>query len=268
MKDASVTVGIPFTNDTNLEYLKNSIDSIINQTLRIDCIHLIQDGPINNDLYSLIKTYENACSNIKVLVFPKKGLPYVLNKSIQSSDTKYYARMDSDDIAYLTRIEKQIEYLEKNSKIDILGAWSKEFDDKSNLEDGFINKRPMSYSDIKEYFHYRSAFIHPTVVFRLKLFNKIGYYNEKFLTAQDIEFSARAFKNNIIISNLQEPLLYYRVDGLQARRSDFSAIKRQIIAKYSYNTLSLKFNFLKILSILFRFLPVYIRKWSYNKLRY
>ena len=63
----------------------------------------------------------------------------------------------------------------------------------------------------------------------------------------------RALQNNIQISNLQEPLLYYRIEGIQSRRSNLAAIKRQIFSKYSSNTLSIKYNILKILSILVRF---------------
>ena len=268
MISGNVTVGIPFCDQVNYNHLKNAIDSIVNQTVNIDSIHLIKDGSVSNDLEKLIQGYNSKYSNIEILSFSKRGLPYVLNQSILKSSTKYYARMDSDDIAFPNRIKKQINFLEKNQDIDILGTWSKEFVDDNKKKDGFINKRPLEYQEIKKYFHYRSSFIHPTVVFRLSLFDKIGFYNEKFLTAQDIELSARALKNNIKISNLQEPLLYYRIQGIQGRRSSFNAIKRQIIAKYSYNTFSLKLNFLKILSILFRFLPLWIREWSYKKLRY
>jgi len=268
MIDSTITVGIPFTNETNASHLKKSINSIVNQTLIVDCIHLIQDGEISEELSDLINTYSDKYSNIQILSFPKSGLPYVLNQSIKRCKTKYYARMDSDDIAFTSRIEKQVRYLNDNTNIDILGTWSKEFQDDNNLDGGFINKRPDDYNEIKNFFHYRSAFIHPTVVFRLSLFEKIGFYNETFYTAQDIELCGRALQNNIQISNLQEPLLYYRVEGIQSRRSNLGAIKRQIFSKYSYNTLSIKYNVLKILSILLRFLPVFIRKWSYKKLRY
>ena len=144
----SVTVGIPFCNETNLAYLTSSINSIINQTFNVDCIHLIKDGPINDDLEHLIKRYRDEYPNIEILSFPKKGLPYVLNQSIMSCNTEYYARMDSDDIAFETRIEKQIRYLQKSPETYILGTWSKEFEDESRMEDGFVNRRPFNYSQI------------------------------------------------------------------------------------------------------------------------
>lgn len=262
-----LTVGIPFYDGSNIKNLQDSIDSIIKQTLPPDCIHLIQDGPINHKMKNLIDEYEKRYSNIKSLKLPKKGLPYALNQSIMQTETKYYARMDCDDISLPNRLEKQVEYLDKNLDIDMLGGWSIEFSQDIQKEKGFINKRPSTYKKVKEYFHYRSSFIHPTLVLRMTVFDKIGYYDENFLTAQDLEFCARALKKNIKISNLQEPLLYYRIKGVQFRRSDLKAIKRQIIAKYSYNTLSIKLNVLKIASIIFRFFPQKIRIWAYNNLR-
>ena len=109
--------------------------------------------------------------------------------------------------------------------------------------------------------------VHPTVVFRVSVFDKIGLYDEKFYTDQDLELWSRALKNKVGISNIQKPLLYFRIEGRQKRRSKFSAIKRQIIARYSYNTLSMKLNILKIASILFRLLPEKIRLWGYKNIR-
>ena len=262
----SVTVGIPFCNETNLAYLTSSINSIINQTFSVDCIHLIKDGPINDDLEHLIKRYSDEYPNIEILSFPKKGLPYALNQSIMSCDTEYYARMDSDDIAFDSRLEKQIKFLEENPSIDILGAWAIEFEN-NILEKGFINKKPDSEKKIFEYFHYMNPLIHPSVVFRMSVFGKIGLYNEKFYTAQDLELWSRALKNKIKISNIQEPLLYYRVDGRNKRRSSFPAILRQIKARYALKTFSIKLNILKLSSIILRLLPGRIKDWAYKNLR-
>ena len=266
-ENSNVTVGIPFYNHSNAKELQDSIDSIVSQTLTPDSIHLIQDGDVNDNLKSLIERYKKKYSNIEILKLPKKGLPYALNQSIMKAKTKYYARMDCDDISFPDRLEKQVAYLEKNPNIGMLGGWSVEFSENIDKDKGFVNKRPSTFKKVKEYFHYRSAFIHPTVMIRMSVFDQVGYYNERFLTAQDIEFCARALKKGIKISNLQEELLYYRVKGVQLRRSDLNAIKRQIIAKYSYNTLSVKLNILKIASIIFRFFPEKIRNWVYNNLR-
>ena len=104
-------------------------------------------------------------------------------------------------------------------------------------------------------------------MFRVDVFKTIGYYNENLNSDQDLELWGRAIQSGIKIGNIQKPLLYFRTEGRQKRRSKFSAIKRQIIARYSYNTLSVKLNILKIVSILFRLLPEKIRLWGYKNIR-
>ena len=263
-----ITVGIPFYSKSKPGYLMESINSILNQSMKADKIHLIQDGPISNELKEVVNNYKKQHPNLfKIIILNKKGLPHALNKSIYKTNTKYYARMDSDDIAFKTRLEEQVLYLEKNADIDILGSWAKEFDKKIDEKEDFINKRPSNQYEIEEYFHYMNPLVHPTVIFRVSVFDKIGFYNEKFYTDQDLELWGRALKNRVNISNIQKPLLYFRIEGRQKRRSKLSAIKRQIIARYSYNTLSIKLNILKIAAILFRLLPERIRIWGYDNIR-
>ena len=262
-----ITVGIPFYNKTHPEHLKMSVNSILTQTIKIERLHLIQDGPINDELDKLIKKYkEDNPSIIKILVLPKRGLPHGLNESIKLSNTKYYARMDADDISFQNRLQVQFDFLEKNKDTQILGAWAVEFETDYN-ERFFLNKRPNDIKKINEYFHYMNPLIHSTVMFRTIVFNELGYYNSNFYTDQDLELWGRALKNKIHISNIQEPLLYLRVLGRQDRRSQTSAIKRQLLARYSYNTPSIKLNILKICAIIFRILPKKIREWSYKNLR-
>jgi len=263
-----VTLGIPFYQKSKVDHLKTCIDSILSQTYVPSVIHLIQDGPVNGDISNLIDKYiQKYPDNFKILILPKKGLPYALNQSIKKSNTKYYARMDADDIAIQNRLEIQFNYLEENPNIDILGTWAYEFKNDYNKNDLYINKTPNVIKLINEYVHYRNPLIHPSVMFRINLFKKIGFYNEKMITDQDLELWGRALKNKINISNIQQPLLFLRTNDRLIRRSQLPAIKRQIIIRYSYNTWSLKLNFLKLISILLRVLPFRIREWAYNNLR-
>ena len=104
-------------------------------------------------------------------------------------------------------------------------------------------------------------------MFRKSVFKKIGYYNESFFTQQDLELWGRAIKNNIVIDNLMKPLIYYRNVGVLNRRSSYNEILLQIKARYSFNTYSIRLNFLKLIAILFRLLPFNFRKWGYENLR-
>jgi glycosyltransferase involved in cell wall biosynthesis len=261
--NSSVTVGIPFYSDSKPEELKAAIDSIISQSLRSVDIHLIQDGLVPEALSQIIHSYIEGHSNITHLVIKhNSGLAHAINLSILNTTSKYYARMDSDDIAHPQRLEKQVQFLETHPDIDILGTWAVEFE--NDPEQGSIRKLPVEATEMKQMFHYRNPFIHPTVVFRRSVFAKIGLYDATFLD-EDLELWSRAFLAGINVANLPEPLLFYRFAGSIQRRS--SRLYYHIKARYQFNTWSIKLNLLKVLSLLLRIMPYPFQAWAYKNLR-
>ena len=122
---------------------------------------------------------------IKILYFDKINRNVLINFSIQQTNTTYYGRMDADDICFPDRFEKQINFLVENPEIDILGSWAIEFEKEADIKKGFLKKLPSEYHKLEKLFHYRNPLIHPTVVFRRTVFNKMSYYNETFFSDQD-----------------------------------------------------------------------------------
>jgi glycosyltransferase involved in cell wall biosynthesis len=263
---ADVTVGIPFYKESKLAHFQAAIDSILCQDLLPTEIHLIQDGPVQNTLQEVVNQYTANYPFVKhLLITQNMGLAYALNTSILNCSTNYYARMDSDDIAHPERLSKQVHFLEENSYIDILGTWAFVFEGELPSQNCPIRVMPARYQKIQELFHYQNPLIHPSVMFRRSVFAQLGLYNRAFRSECDLELWARALKLQIGISNITEPLLYYRNTGVIARRA--AALGQQIIARYRYNTLSPKLNLLKVTSLLFRLLPEDIQKWGYKRFK-
>ena len=267
MEKSSITVGIPFYYNTVCQEFMLAVDSILSQTIQPYEIHLIQDGNINFELQNIVSNYLKKYSFIKHIKLAKSNLSTVLNYSIRVSKTKYYARMDSDDISISKRIKLQYDFLENNPSIDILGSWAVEFEDDINESNNFIKKVPHKYSDIIKFYHYRNPLIHPTVMFRKDLFSAIGYYNENLNSDQDLELWGLAIKAEVGISNIQQPLLYHNVKGIHDRRTRLSAIKNQIIARRVLKAKTLKLKALKFFAICFRFMPIFFIKYGYEKFR-
>lgn len=258
-----VTVGIPFYKGSNVKHFRIAVDSILSQTLIPKEIHLIQDGSVPQELKEAVNEYTVKYPHIKhILIVKNMGLAHALNISILNSSSKYYARMDSDDIAHPERLSKQVNFLEKNADIDILGTWAFVFENEFPNQNCSIRMMPVTNKKIHELFHYQNPLMHPSVIFRVNVFAKTGLYNMEFISECDLELWARALKLGVGISNLSEPLLYYRNTGVIARRS--AALGQQIKARYRYNTLSLKLNILKFLSLLFRLLPQSWQMWGYK----
>ncbi len=262
-----VSVGIPFYHKTKVDEFNTAVKSILNQTLKPDVIYLVQDGPVGGVMTDFLDQLSLSEPSIQLIRIEKKGTAASLNASINRCSTKYYARMDADDISFPNRLYKQIQYLEENPKVDIIGSWAIEFEDEAKIDNGFIKKLPSDYNKLKELFHYRNPLIHPTVVFRKSVFDQIGFYNETYFTDQDLELWSRVLKRKILITNLQEPLLYFRTKNVIKRRSSIPAVIRQIKARYSYNTWSVKLNILKILMIMSRLTPQFMQQYLYNNFR-
>ena len=267
MKKNDITVGIPFYSKTITQEFILALDSILEQTLKPFEIHLIQDGDIDSELDEIIGGYLRLYNHIKHIKLNKSNLSRALNESIKLTKTKYYARMDSDDISKPNRLEIQYQFLEENDNIDILGSWAIEFDDDINNPENFIKKVPNQYSDIIRFYHYRNPLIHPTVMFRLNVFNIIGYYNEKLTTDQDLELWGRSVQSEVGIYNIQKPLLYHNIKGMHSRRTKLESIYNQILARRLVSANSYHLKILKFLAICFRFMPRGIIKYGYRNLR-
>ncbi len=202
-----VTVGIPYHSGVKPEQLYLAIDSILNQSVAVKKIHLIQDGSVGIELEGIVQQF-NHQPTIDLLVFNKNyGLAYVLNHSIKLAETKYYARMDADDISEKHRIEKQFSFMEKNHNIDIIGTWAKDIDLYGN--ELTLRKTPIGHSQIYKYI-WTCPFIHPTVMFRRESILRTGLYNVNLKRRQDYDLWFRCAKLGLQFANLPEPLLKYR----------------------------------------------------------
>ena len=114
-----VTIAIPAYNCQ--EYIDYAVQSVINQTYKNWELLLLDDGSTDGTLQKL-KAYETD-DRIRIISDGQnRGLIYRLNQSINLAHGRYYARMDADDIMLIHRVQSQIDFLEKNPSIDVVGS--------------------------------------------------------------------------------------------------------------------------------------------------
>ncbi len=187
--------------NTKEEWLRESIESILNQTFGDFEFIIINDGSTNN-AEDVILSYKD--ERIKYIKQENQGLAKSLNTGLNIAKGEYIARMDSDDISLPERFEKQVKFLDKNKDISILGTWFERFPQKE------IIKHPsnIKYLDLLQ----RCYIGHPTVMFRRAEFEKYNLkYNPEYL-CEDYELWSRAI-SYFRIANLPEILLKYRWSG-------------------------------------------------------
>lgn len=220
------------------EYLIEAVESVFNQSLQPDELILVEDGPLNNDLYTALDSLCSKFSKIKRISLEiNSGLGTALNEGLTHCSNELVARMDSDDICYPTRFEKQLSFMMQNPDIDVCSSWIQEFEgDITNTK--AIKKVPATHEEISEYAKLRNPLNHPSVVFRKKAVLDVGGY-KPFLLFEDYYLWVRMMVNGCKLANVQECLVYFRVSSeMYKRRGGFKYAR--VSAKFQWILYKLK----------------------------
>ena len=190
------------------QYLAESIHSIMTQTIPPQEFVLVCDGPLTADLENVIKMYTREFPNLIHIIRLKEnhGLGIALNEGLHACQNEWIVRMDSDDIAFANRCEKQIKFAQENG-LDVSSAWVKEFGKDRRVTGR--RKVPDSHQEIETYAHKRNPMNHPCVVYRKSQLIRVGGYRD-FPKFEDYDLWVRLLQNGAKMGNIQEPLLYMR----------------------------------------------------------
>ena len=206
------------------EYLKEAIDSILNQTVKTDDFVIVCDGPLTEGLDKVIADYVKTYSGLFTVYRLSRniGLAKALNNGILQCKNELIARMDSDDISAPDRIEKQIAAINEK-KADIVGANIIEFVGNIN-NTGNSRIVPEKNEDIITFAKKRSPFNHPTIMYKKSAVIAAGFY-EDYRFCEDYNLWATMLNMGYKGYNIQENLLYMRGgEEMYKRRGGFSYV--------------------------------------------
>ncbi len=199
------------------EYLRQSLDSVFAQTLRADEVILVEDGPLTQELYAILKEYQNTFPELKIITLAvNQGLGKALNEGLKHCSFDLVARMDTDDVCKGYRFENQIKYMEDHPDIDLCSSWIEEFEE-SPEKIISIKTLPETHEDISSYIKKRNPINHPSSCFRKKAVMEAGGY-QHFPLFEDYYLWARMFKHGSKIYNIQTPLLSFRTSKEMFKR--------------------------------------------------
>jgi glycosyltransferase involved in cell wall biosynthesis len=204
MTQPIISVVMPVYNRE--QYLKESIESILNQTFT-DFEFIIVDDQSTDSSWQIIQDYAAKDSRIvAVKNNGKKGCYSARNCGNRLAKGKYIAVMDSDDIALPERLQTQFDFMEQNPNIDICGSWAKTFGDRDETI-----KILQYHEEIRDETFFYCPMIHPSVAFRNT--NTI-LYSEDRTSAQDYDLWSRMI-DQLKFTNIPKVLLLYRVHEKQ-----------------------------------------------------
>lgn len=195
------------------EYLRLALDSMLNQTVVPDEIVLVEDGPLTDELYSVLDDYP-MLKRIKNET--NLGLGLALNVGLKECRNELVARMDTDDCSKPERCEKQLGRFLEKPYLAIVGSHIDEFiGDPLNV----ISQRivPVTSEEIYEFAKKRSAFNHPAVMYsKTSVLENNGYANLK--RNQDVDLFGRMQFKGYKAENIDEALLWFRSSDELAKR--------------------------------------------------
>lgn len=253
-------------------FVRQSIDSVLAQTILTDDFLLICDGPLTNELDELVDKYAREGKDFfRVIRLEKNiGLGAALRFGLPLCKNRLVARMDDDDIAYPDRCEKELEFYASHPEISILGSYVTEFE--NNIENIIREKRvPADMKSIMNFSKRRNPFNHSTVMMDKDRIISVGNYSE-MRTNQDVELWVRALNNGLIGANLSESLVYFRFDNdTYQRRKDIKNVRLMVqvwrdFYKKNYCTI---FDYMSVAvtQYVVALAPKNLIKWAYDHLR-
>ena len=224
---------------TNEQYLREAIESILNQTFT-DFEFLILDDCPNDTRERIVKSYKD--KRIKYSINDKNlGISASRNKLIEMAQSEYLAVFDHDDISYPDRLEKEVKYLDEHKDIGVVSSWTR------NMPKYKIAKNPSNNYDIKLCLIKECNVPHSASMIRKSVLidNNIRY-EEEFSPAEDWALWCKLIAVTNFY-NIPEPLLDYRCHELnttktQSDKMDKAALMIEALAKIRYPHLHMAYN--------------------------
>ncbi|MBI3558951.1 glycosyltransferase [Candidatus Gottesmanbacteria bacterium] len=267
-KESLVSVIMPVHNGGL--FLREAMDSILGQTYQ-NFEFLIADDGSQDNTWAIINSYSS--DKIKAFRFKKnRGAFPRTNFLFSQARGKFLAVMDGDDIAKPDRLEKQVNFMRRHSKIVVLGTQAEIINENGEIIGQ--KKAPAASKQIYEQFGFIHPMIHPSCLIRRSLLPKRKFlYRTDFGVNSDYQ-TFFEFLNYGQFANLPEFLLQYRIHGKNSSLSNLKncflntlQIRWLAVTKYGYrmNWLSLILTLCQIPSILL--LPTRLVDFCYPLIR-
>ena len=207
------------------EFLSQCIESVKAQKVLPDEWIIVKDGPLTDDLEKVLDSlcFQNETNIISlpenVTLGPARAI------GIESAKHEWVAIMDSDDICLPDRFGKQLEMIQNEPELGLIGGQIVEFSDDP---DSVVATRnvPTSHGDIIRFAKKRNPFNHMTVMLRRGQAMEAGNYRY-FPLFEDYDLWTRMIKNGVMCANHPDILINARVNSMYARRRGMSYIRAE-----------------------------------------
>ena len=211
-------------------FLRESIDSILQQTYRNFEFIIILDNPDNHEALRVLQDYAQQDPRIRLYQNPRNlGLAMSLNRGIQLAQCDIIARMDADDVALPERLEKELNFMKEHPQYRLISPNRIGID-----EDGNQNRPPFllpkDFDNIKDKENYMDMVPHSGITYYTEDLRLIGGYRN-FPAAQDRDLWLRYLSRGWQVGFMDECLIKYRMSTDNTTMGN--SLRQWICVKYA-----------------------------------
>lgn len=219
-------------------FVRQAIESILNQTLTDFQYIIILDDPDNDELKQVIHEYCKNDSRIHFIVNDRNmGCPLTKNKGILLSTTEYVAIMDADDVSYPDRLETQLKRMEKD-EVDFLAGYVEVIDEEDTVLYRMDNL-PVKHEDVVKKMRVNNCMPHPAWMLKKRSYLALDGYAD-IQGCEDYDLLLRAMNAGYKLGNCDRIILKYRLSQQSISRDNLYRqylMMRYIQDKYFYHKL-------------------------------
>ncbi|MGE0681499.1 MAG: glycosyltransferase family 2 protein [Candidatus Binatia bacterium] len=219
-----VTVFISVCNREH--YVAAAIESILVQSFTNFELLLIDDGSTDRSRevmqsYTRDSRVRLVCNNVNL------GIPKTRNKSVALARGKYLAMLDSDDIAYPTRLEKQVEFLDHHPDYAVVGTWTAGMDAQGRLSTK-LRILPVSLGEVQARLLFQCCPAQSSIMARTTILREYEY-REDYVVSSDFDLWVRLAKH-YKLGNLPTVLVRSRMHGGRITQEKAQLVKEKCLA--------------------------------------
>jgi glycosyltransferase involved in cell wall biosynthesis len=230
--DALVSVIIPVFNGAT--DLPRSINSILAQTFTDLELIVVDDGSTDATAEVL-----KACSDprLRVVRQDNQGVARAANSGIALARGRFIARLDHDDLAKPTRIERQVAFMRSHPDCALVGTRAEIWI--GDRPSGRAHDHPTDDAALRFEMMFDNPFVHSSTMMRRAALEDVGLYctDPNRQPPEDYELFCRLARR-YRVANLPERLTIYREIPTSLSRAGQNPLYRQRLAAISAGSLA------------------------------
>jgi glycosyltransferase involved in cell wall biosynthesis len=194
---ASLSVIIPAFNAE--PYLSEALDSVLAQTVRPAEIVVVDDGS-TDDTAAVVERYPGP---VHLLRGAHEGQGAAWNRGLAAAQGAYIALLDADDLWVADKLERQLDWLERDPRIDLLFGRVRQFI--SPDVDPALARRLRCPTEAMD------GYLPSALLARRTVFERVGPFRTDWRLAQFVDWTARALELGCQRALLPEVVLWRRL---------------------------------------------------------